>query len=121
MARKFLYFVAFCIILVIGGAFALALFPGPLTRLATVPSVEFAPLEPLEANAYAQNVARKLAAKPMSALLQTKQLMKKGQTALVLAQMAEEGQHFGRMLGEPAAREAFSAFMAKRKPDFSKL
>jgi len=26
---------------------------------------------------------------------------------------------FARMLGEPAAREAFSAFMAKRKPDFS--
>ena len=78
-------------------------------------------LPPLEANAYAQSVARKLAAKPMSALLQTKQLMKKGQTALVLAQMAEEGQHFGRMLREPAAREAFSAFMEKRKPDFSKV
>jgi 1,4-dihydroxy-2-naphthoyl-CoA synthase len=25
------------------------------------------------------------------------------------------------MLGEPAAREAFTAFMEKRKPDFSKL
>jgi hypothetical protein len=24
------------------------------------------------------------------------------------------------MLGEPAAREAFSAFMAKRRPDFSR-
>jgi enoyl-CoA hydratase/carnithine racemase len=78
-------------------------------------------LPPTEANAYAQNVARKLAAKPMSALLQTKQLMKKGQTALVLAQMNEEAAHFGRMLREPAAREAFGAFMEKRKPDFSKL
>ncbi len=78
-------------------------------------------LPPTEANAYAQNVARKLAAKPMSALLQTKQLMKKGQTALVLAQMNEEATHFGRMLREPAAREAFGAFMEKRKPDFSKL
>ncbi len=78
-------------------------------------------LPPTEANAYAQNVARKLAAKPMSALLQTKQLMKKGQTALVLAQMNEEAAHFGRMLREPAAREAFGAFIEKRKPDFSKL
>jgi len=25
------------------------------------------------------------------------------------------------MLGEPAAREAFSAFLDKRKPDFSKV
>ncbi|MDP3521172.1 MAG: enoyl-CoA hydratase [Hydrogenophaga sp.] len=78
-------------------------------------------LPPTEANHYAQAVARKLAAKPMSALLQTKQLMKKGQTALVLAQMNEEATHFGRMLREPAAREAFGAFMEKRKPDFSKL
>lgn len=52
MARKFLYFVAFCIILVIAGGFMLALFPGPLTRLATVPSVAFAPVKPLAANAY---------------------------------------------------------------------
>ena len=28
---------------------------------------------------------------------------------------------FGRMLGEPAAKEAFGAFMERRKPDFSKL
>jgi len=33
--------------------------------------------------------------------------------------MAEEGQSFGRMLREPAAREAFTAFMDKRRPDFS--
>jgi hypothetical protein len=35
--------------------------------------------------------------------------------------MGEEGQSFRRMLAEPAAREAFGAFMAKRKPDFSKI
>jgi len=52
MTRKFLYVVAFCIVLVIAGAFALALFPGQLTRWATVPSVAFAPVEPLAANAY---------------------------------------------------------------------
>ncbi|MDP3172589.1 MAG: enoyl-CoA hydratase, partial [Polaromonas sp.] len=40
---------------------------------------------------------------------------------LVQQQMDEEGASFGRMLGEPAAKEAFGAFMAKRKPDFSKV
>jgi enoyl-CoA hydratase/carnithine racemase len=39
----------------------------------------------------------------------------------VLQRMDEEGAVFGRMLREPAAREAFGAFMEKRKPDFSKL
>ena len=74
---------------------------------------------PTECNAIAQSQARKLAAKPLSSLMETKRLMKLGQTAPVLARMAEEGESFGRMLGEPAAREAFTAFMAKRKPDFS--
>jgi enoyl-CoA hydratase/carnithine racemase len=78
-------------------------------------------LPPTETNAYAQAQARKLAAKPQAALIETKRLMKKGQAATVMAQMAEEGASFGRMLREPAAREAFGAFMEKRKPDFSKL
>lgn len=76
-------------------------------------------LPPTECNAYAQAQARKLAAKPLSSLIETKRLMKKGQQAQVLSVMAEEGQSFGRMLREPAAREAFSAFMEKRRPDFS--
>jgi enoyl-CoA hydratase/carnithine racemase len=57
----------------------------------------------------------------MASLVETKRLMKKGQQQLVLQQMAEEGQSFSRMLGEPAAREAFGAFMEKRTPDFSKV
>jgi hypothetical protein len=52
MARKFLYLVAFCIVLVIAGGFLLALFPAQLTKWATVPSVAFAPVKPLDANAY---------------------------------------------------------------------
>ena len=76
-------------------------------------------LPPTECNAYAQAQARKLAAKPLSALIETKRLMKGGQTVKVLEVIAEEGVSFGRMLREPAAREAFSAFMEKRKPDFS--
>ena len=75
---------------------------------------------PSEANALAQAQARKLAAKPLSSLIATKQLMKGGQQKAVLERMGEEGAQFGRMLGEPAAREAMTAFMEKRKPDFSK-
>lgn len=76
---------------------------------------------PTEANAVAQSVAQKLAAKPIASLVETKRLMKKGQQQLVLRQMADEGQSFSRLLAEPAAREAFGAFMDKRTPDFSKL
>lgn len=76
---------------------------------------------PAEANAVAQLQARKLATKPLSSLIETKRLMKKGQMAQVLAQMTDEGASFGRLLGQPAAREAFTAFMEKRRPDFSKI
>jgi enoyl-CoA hydratase/carnithine racemase len=78
-------------------------------------------LPPTEVNSYVQVQARKLAAKPLSSLLETKRLMKAGQAALVQKQMNEEAASFGRMLTEPAAKEAFSAFMEKRRPDFSKL
>ena len=76
---------------------------------------------PMEANGVARSIARKLAVKPPSSLAETKRLMKKGMQRQVLEQMAEEGVSFGRMLGESAAKEAFGAFMDKRKPDFSGL
>jgi enoyl-CoA hydratase/carnithine racemase len=76
---------------------------------------------PTEVNGYAQAQARKLAGKPLSSLIETKRLMKGGYQQEVLAKMDEEGKSFGRMLREPAAKEAFGAFMEKRKPDFSKL
>ena len=76
-------------------------------------------LSPIEANNYAQTVARKLATKPISSLIETKRLMKKGQLALVTQQIDYEAISFGRMLKEPAAKEAFGAFLEKRKPDFT--
>ena len=78
-------------------------------------------LPPSEVTGYAQAQARKLAAKPLGSLVETKRLMKKGQAALVRQQMDEEGASFARMLREPAAREAFGAFLERRKPDFSKV
>jgi enoyl-CoA hydratase/carnithine racemase len=78
-------------------------------------------LPPLETNNYAQTIAKKLAAKPLSSLVETKRLMKNGHAATVKAQMSEEAASFGRMLREPAAKEAFGAFLEKRRPDFSRL
>jgi enoyl-CoA hydratase/carnithine racemase len=78
-------------------------------------------LPPTEANNYANAQARKLAAKPLSSLVETKRLMKKSLQPAVVQQMADEGESFRRMLVEPAAKEAFKAFMEKRKPDFSKV
>lgn len=76
-------------------------------------------LPPAEVNAYAQGQARKLAAKPASSLAVTKALLRRPQRDAVQAVMLEEAGHFARMLKGPAAKEAFGAFLAKRKPDFS--
>jgi enoyl-CoA hydratase/carnithine racemase len=76
---------------------------------------------PTEANGVAQAAARKLAGKPIASLVETKRLMKKGQQQVLLQQMDEELASFARLLAEPAAQEAFNAFMEKRRPDFSKL
>jgi enoyl-CoA hydratase/carnithine racemase len=76
---------------------------------------------PSEAAALAQRQAQKLAAKPIGSLIETKRLMKLGQVEVVAQRIELEAKSFGRMLAEPAAREAFTAFMEKRKPDFSKV
>jgi len=72
-------------------------------------------LPPSEVNAYAQQRARKMANKPLTSLMETKRLMKASHIPAVLARIQEEAVSFGRMLKEPAAVEAFSAFLDKRK------
>lgn len=52
MVRKFLYFVAFCIVLAVVGAVALRYWSRELAEIAYVPSAKFAPQSPLAANAY---------------------------------------------------------------------
>ena len=78
-------------------------------------------LPPQEVNASALSLAKKMAAKPLASLLATKALLKKNQAALLQQVITDEAQTFGQMLGAPAAKEAMSAFMEKRKPDFSQL
>jgi enoyl-CoA hydratase/carnithine racemase len=74
-----------------------------------------------EALPEAWRAAEALAALPPASVLHTKALMKQAQRVAVGAQLAAEGEHFRRMLGEPAAREAFAAFLGKRAPDFTGL
>jgi len=74
---------------------------------------------PEQACLFALAQARKLVSKPLLPLMETKRLMKSHQHAATLARMGEEEICFDRMLNEPAAREAFTAFLEKRPPDFS--
>ena len=76
---------------------------------------------PAEASALAHQQAKKLAAKPLSSVIETKRLMKQANASAVKQRIHDESLSFGRMLSEPAAREAFTAFMQKRKPDFSQV
>ena len=70
--------------------------------------------------AFARGKAAMLAALPASSLRVTKRLMK-GQVSAVQTCMKEEIRHFGEMLSSPEAKEAFTAFFEKRKPDFRKF
>lgn len=75
------------------------------------------PEEKLLDHALAQ--ARKLAAQPPASVRLAKQLMKRSRAALIEETMAEEDRQFRMRLGSPEAKEAMSAFLEKRKPDFS--
>lgn len=69
----------------------------------------------------AMATAKRLAQKPPGALRLTKSLMKDGLIAQVEQAMSREGKIFAGRLNSPEAKEAFSAFLEKRKPDFSKF
>ena len=71
--------------------------------------------------AFAQGQAAKLVALPASSIRVTKQLMKSTRKAPVADIIAAENAQFGAMLTAPEAKEAFTAFFEKRKPDFSKF
>jgi enoyl-CoA hydratase/carnithine racemase len=68
----------------------------------------------------ARQMARRLAALPPQAVRLTKRLMKQGATD-VSGRIDEELKLFSERLTSPEAREAFAAFMEKRKPDFAQF
>lgn len=71
--------------------------------------------------AFAQGQAAKLVALPASSIRATKQLMKASRNALVGETITAENKLFSAMLTAPEAKEAFTAFFQKRKPDFSQF
>lgn len=74
-----------------------------------------------EVIAHANVQALKLATKPPAALRLTKLLMRRGDTKATVARIDEEIVHFKQRLESLEAKEAFAAFLEKRKPDFAKF
>ena len=70
--------------------------------------------------ARATETARKLAAKPAAALQASKRLMKQPFREQIKAAMKAENEEFSVQVRSEDAKEAFTAFLEKRKPDFSR-
>jgi enoyl-CoA hydratase/carnithine racemase len=69
---------------------------------------------PSEATHVAMQWAKKLAAKPLSSLIETKRLLKKSNAVQVTERMAEEGASFGHMLREPAQSAGLFSALSQR-------
>jgi enoyl-CoA hydratase/carnithine racemase len=80
---------------------------------------EVVPAENLFARA--RQAAAALAALPPDALRLTKRLLKERHGAAIADSIAEETKIFSERLSSPEAKEAMSAFLEKRKPDFSRF
>lgn len=74
-----------------------------------------------QVEAHALERALKLAGQPPNALRVTKMLMKRWSDKEVTDAIKLEADHFIPMLRMPEAVEAMTAFISKRKPDFSKF
>jgi len=72
-----------------------------------------------ELQAVALAACAALVAKPLGALVATKRLMREAEA--ITARMAVETDVFTERLASPEAREAFTAFAERRKPDFGKV
>lgn len=70
--------------------------------------------------AAATETAKKLAAKPGGALRASKRLLKQSFADQVKAATKVEGREFGERLRSSEAKEAFSAFLEKRPPNFTR-
>lgn len=74
-----------------------------------------------EVVAHARRVAERFNSLPAGSVGETKRLMRRATEEAIMEAIAAEGEAFGRLLKSPEAKEALSAFLAKRSPDFSRL
>jgi enoyl-CoA hydratase/carnithine racemase len=58
---------------------------------------------------------------PVHSVRETKRLMKSGWSTAIARAIADENEALHRLIARPEAREAFQAFVERRKPDFSKF
>lgn len=72
-----------------------------------------------ELEATAMKAARRLAAKPRQALMVSRRLLRQNHPQISTA-IEDEAKAYRSLMGSPEAREAFTAFLEKRKPDFAK-
>jgi enoyl-CoA hydratase/carnithine racemase len=70
--------------------------------------------------ATATETAEKLAAKPPVALQACKRLMKRFPREQLVAAMKAENEEFAARVRSPEAKQALTAFLNKRRPDFTK-
>jgi enoyl-CoA hydratase/carnithine racemase len=70
--------------------------------------------------AIATETARTLAAKPAGALQTSKRLMKRPFREWIRAAMAAENEAFSALVRSEDSKEAFTAFLEKRRPDFTR-
>ena len=75
------------------------------------------PADQLEATAL--KAAKRLVAKPRQALMTSRRLLRKNHAA-INAMIDEEASNYVALMRSPEAREAFTAFLEKRPPDFAK-
>jgi enoyl-CoA hydratase/carnithine racemase len=80
---------------------------------AVLPTAEVAP--------HARRIAERFNALPPGAVRDTKKLLRRAGTESTLQAIEAEAAIFAERLTSPEAREAFSAFFQKRKPDFSQF
>jgi enoyl-CoA hydratase/carnithine racemase len=70
---------------------------------------------------HARRMAERFNNLPPGAVRDTKKLLRRAQTGPVMETITAEAEVFGARLAGPEAREAFSAFFEKRRPDFSRF
>jgi enoyl-CoA hydratase/carnithine racemase len=80
---------------------------------AVLPAAEVVP--------HARRVAERFNALPPGAVRDAKRLMRGPHREQIIATIRAEGELFAARLKSPEAKEAFTAFFQKRKPDFSKF